>query len=182
MVRRWYSGLGQVAVRLLGKATLCDSLAGSCAQETRTDWRMTGRKGVLTLWTRVFAVDAAAALAVADAVLVRSNLVVRVKKKKAKEEQDAGEKVVFYPPPGGMDECAGHPIVSRNRMESVGQPAKKIVCVSSQLCRPVTQANSKERTLGRKVRYRLTDTLLQTLKRMWAGAAVIATTHVGNIG
>ncbi|KHE84161.1 hypothetical protein GE21DRAFT_6836 [Neurospora crassa] len=117
---------------------LSDSLARSFAKETeQIGDRVEGAGVVLTVEARVFAVVAAAAWAAA--ALVRLNLVVRVKKEKRKGTRPREERV-FYLPPGGMDKCSGKPIVRRNRMKSLCQPAKKIACVSSQLGGPVTHA------------------------------------------
>ncbi|EGO61669.1 hypothetical protein NEUTE1DRAFT_98746 [Neurospora tetrasperma FGSC 2508] len=120
---------------------LSDSSARSFAKETeQIGDRVEGVGMVLTMEARVFAVVAAAAWAVAAAAaLVRLNWVVRVKKEKRKGTRPREERV-FYLPPGGMDKCSGKPIVRRNRMKSLSQPAKKIACVSSQLGRPVTHA------------------------------------------
>ncbi|KAK3502074.1 hypothetical protein B0T13DRAFT_465406 [Neurospora crassa] len=109
---------------------LSDSLARSFAKETeQIGDRVEGAGVVLTVEARVFAVVAAA--------LVRLNLVVRVKKEKRKGTRPREERV-FYLPPRGMDKRSGKPIVRRNRMKSLSQPAKKIACVSSQLGGPVT--------------------------------------------
>ncbi|KAL0466117.1 hypothetical protein QR685DRAFT_581653 [Neurospora intermedia] len=112
---------------------LSDSLARSFAKETEQIGDIVEGAGVvLTVEARVFAVVTAAAL-------VKLNLVVRVMKEKRKGTRPRKERV-FYLPPGGRDKCSGKPIVRRNRMKSLSQPAKKIACVSSQLGRPVTHA------------------------------------------
>ncbi|KAK3350404.1 hypothetical protein B0H65DRAFT_506049 [Neurospora tetraspora] len=103
----------------VGHGGLSDSLAREVSQRKldQTGDRVEGTGVMLTVETRVFAVVVAAAWAVAAAVLR-----------------------VFYPPPSGTDKCPGKPIVRRNRTKPVGQPAKRIACVSSQLGRPVTHA------------------------------------------
>lgn len=66
-------------------------------------------------------------------------------------------------------------------MGPLSQPAKKIANVSSQFDRPVRRARIEGKNALEEGTILLTDNLLQTLKRIMAGAAVVESAVVRNI-